>query len=129
MDCATISQCDSYDGSLDFCNIDKVKARKIQRCGECRRLIFPGETYERVSGKWDGEFVTEKTCSDCLSIRSELFQTYFYGGIKEGLHEMISEADGDVNQACIARMTPAGRAMVCQMIEDYWADIEDDDED
>ena len=128
MECATINQCDSYDGSWGFYRKSTVKARKLHRCQECRRLIFPGEKYEYVVGSWEGEFEPHKTCTDCVSVRDELFETYYYGGIREGLHEMIRESDGDVNQTCLANMTKGGRDMVCQMIEDYWEDTDEDEE-
>lgn len=129
MECATINQCDSHDGSWGFRRKSTVKARKLHRCHECRRVIFPGEEYEYVVGSWEGDIVSHKTCTDCVSVRDELFETYYYGGIREGLHEMISESDGDVNQTCLASMTKGGRDMVCQMIEDYWEDTPEYDDD
>lgn len=63
-----------------YCDIDEPtfylaetrKARKLHRCCECKRLIQPGEQYERVAGKWpelDGGVITVKTCSECLKLR------------------------------------------------------------
>jgi hypothetical protein len=45
-------------------------ARKIGKpCCECLEPINPGERYEMVSGKWDGEFLSFKFCSFCSAER------------------------------------------------------------
>lgn len=46
-----------------------VRARKQHCCDECFRTIQPGEKYECVSGKWDGEMDSFKTCPRCLNLR------------------------------------------------------------
>lgn len=61
-----------------YCDIDEPtfylaeirKARKLHRCRECKRLIRPGEKYEHIVGKWDGELSSVKTCGHCLNLRS-----------------------------------------------------------
>lgn len=45
------------------------KARKAHKCEECGRQIKPGESYERVSGMWDGCITVFCTCSHCCDIR------------------------------------------------------------
>jgi hypothetical protein len=45
------------------------KARNAHRCSECGSHIKPGEQYESVAGKWEGEFSTFETCSLCLELR------------------------------------------------------------
>lgn len=45
-----------------------VKARRQHRCYECGRPIQPGSVYERVSGRWEGEFSVYCFCIDCSSI-------------------------------------------------------------
>lgn len=44
-------------------------ARKQYQCYECYRAINPGEQYEVVAAKWDGDFNTCRTCSRCLALR------------------------------------------------------------
>lgn len=46
-----------------------VVARLEHKCCECRRIIKPGEQYERVFGVWDGISETYKTCRICLDLR------------------------------------------------------------
>lgn len=45
------------------------KAAKEHRCKECGAPIKRGESYERVSAKWDGSFGEFKTCHQCVSLR------------------------------------------------------------
>ena len=45
-------------------------ARTKHKCYECSRAINAGETYEYVSGKWDGDFSVFKTCCRCLELRA-----------------------------------------------------------
>jgi hypothetical protein len=58
------------DGSPEFSDNRWPKARKEHQCGECARNILRGEVYNRWSGKYDGEFFDEITCSECAEIRS-----------------------------------------------------------
>lgn len=58
--------CDCSCEQPEFFDSSRPRARKPQRCCECKRIIRPGETYERASGKWDGEFRSFATCGDCL---------------------------------------------------------------
>lgn len=101
-----------------------VTAKKPHKCSECRRAIMPGEQYERVTGKWDGYLDTFKTCSDCLSIREEMFcDGWSHGGQQEYLQEHINNVDG-IDEDCLCRLTPNARAYVCNMLEDKWGDFD-----
>ena len=65
-------------------------ARKAHRCGECGRTIRPGEIYERVRGKWNGDVGTEKTCAHCVAARAWLEKHcvgYLFQGVQEDLWE------------------------------------------
>lgn len=53
----------------EFYDRREPTARKEHRCAECGGRILPGERYERVSGKWDGDFSQFKTCCRCTSLR------------------------------------------------------------
>ena len=46
-----------------------IKARKQHQCCECGEPIQPGDTYEKVTGKWNGEIGCYKTCLPCSRIR------------------------------------------------------------
>ncbi|GAA6121494.1 hypothetical protein [Acidovorax sp. FG27] len=62
--------CD-YDPA-EFYSVSVPTARKAHRCDECGRAISPGETYERVIGKWDGSVSVFKTCRRCTALRDHL---------------------------------------------------------
>lgn len=47
----------------------QVKARKSHVCEECRNTIRAGDAYERVSGLWEGQWETFRTCLGCVSLR------------------------------------------------------------
>jgi len=47
-------------------------ARKPHICCECRRAIKPGERYQVISGLWEGEWSTYKTCESCADLRDAL---------------------------------------------------------
>ncbi|QWY81955.1 hypothetical protein SEA_SICARIUS2_50 [Arthrobacter phage Sicarius2] len=71
------------------------RARKQHKCGECFRVIEPGELYARHAGVWEGDFWTMKSCPQCDTLRDVLlyvdsdFWEGCYGGICEWLHEMV----------------------------------------
>lgn len=58
------------DGSCEFYDIRWPKAKKEHRCEDCNRVIAKGENYQRVAGKFDGEFFAVSTCAVCVEIRN-----------------------------------------------------------
>jgi hypothetical protein len=73
------------------------KARKPQKCAECRRTIAVGERYEHVSGKWDVSLDTFKTCTHCLDIRQFVKNSipcfcWAHGNMQDDAKETIREA-------------------------------------
>lgn len=104
-------------------------AKKEHQCSECLRDILPGEAYRRESGKWDGEFKTYKTCYDCLSLRAEFFCSWIYGEIWADFRNDVWEANGEFNLSAMARLTPRARDMACNIIEEVWADLDDEEAD
>lgn len=47
-------------------------ARKAHKCDECRRAINRGDSYEMVSGIWEGEPNSYKTCEACVILREHV---------------------------------------------------------
>lgn len=68
-DCGFCISGGDCDGIVEMLERDHVKARKMHKCGECRRDIQPGSEYERTSFKWEGKFETYHVCFDCAEIR------------------------------------------------------------
>ena len=107
----------------DFFSQRTPTARKPHKCHECHRDILSGEKYEYVIGKWEGEFNTWKTCSDCLSIRKSFFcEGYYFGGLFECLYEHILDMNGEISSDCLTPLTKVARDKVCDMIEEVWQD-------
>ena len=112
-----------------FESIKTPKARKPYRCHECRRDILPGELYERYTGLWDGRIDTYKTCTDCLSVRRQMFTNgFFFGMIWDDVHDHI-DYTGTLPEDCLAKMTPRAREKCCNILESLWDNIDYDMED
>ncbi len=58
--------------SPDVMTTTHPKARKQHRCCECHGAIMPGEQYEKITGIWNGEPETYKTCAVCAAKRQEV---------------------------------------------------------
>lgn len=68
MGCDVCIGISDYDCASVY-NSAMVKARKAHKCCECRRVIQPGEQYERVAAIWDGSWSHYRTCALCREIR------------------------------------------------------------
>jgi hypothetical protein len=92
--CACIG---NWDGDpAEFCAVTTRKARKPHVCCECGCPIQPGEQYESVTGKWEGEILRMKTCLLCVEI-GEAFAcgggwTYacLWDDLREGVYPTLS---------------------------------------
>jgi hypothetical protein len=96
-------------------------ARKEHRCCECGKQIKPGEKYEHVAGKWDGDFMSYKTCDVCCEVRDILFcDMWVYTSLYEDLAEHINNCGDALPWTAIAELSEAARDVVLGMIEDVW---------
>lgn len=117
MDCSCV-YLETNNEFADFSKTLTPIARKQHICVECGRTIQKGEKYEVVSGLWDGEFSTFKTCSDCLCVREEFFcDGYIYGTIWDDLHTHIDYIDGEVSSDCLLRLPEKVRWKVMEIID------------
>ena len=120
MDCACV-YVDEYSSPLDFYSEKINTAYKKHKCSECGRVINPGEKYERVAGKWDGDFSTYKTCQDCLSLRETFFcRGYAFSWLWHDFREFVADCGGEINFSDISKLSPRAREKVCDMLEEYW---------
>jgi len=127
-ECACI-YVDDYE-TAEFYTDKRPVARKVHKCCECGGTIKPGEKYEYVTAKWGGAISTYKTCLDCLSIRKVFFcNGWLFEGNLEHLWEHIQCMGGAISEDCIVGLTPGARSRVCGMIEEYWDEYHDDNED
>lgn len=70
------------------------KARSPHTCCECRADIYPGETYQYVSGIWDGAPADFSSCMPCAELRNEVIQSvdrHDCGPCFGDLHEYIRD--------------------------------------
>lgn len=53
-------------------------------------MIEPGESYELVTGKWEGEIATFHTCEPCTNLRDAIADyhggCFQYGGLFDGAY-------------------------------------------
>ena len=97
--------CD-FDEAADVYNQTTPVARLQHKCNECRRIIAPGETYERVAAIWkcySDTWEIYKTCSHCIALREYVLAhvpcfCWAHGNIVQGaldeLREYANEAPG-----------------------------------
>jgi len=81
--------CNDTGDIPEFVTEKLVTAKKIHKCCECKEYILPGQKYEVVKGKWDGQFDTFKTCLPCRTIRQEHCSWWVYGNLREDLRECL----------------------------------------
>lgn len=99
------------------------------KCAECGRAIPAGEECEHVDAVWGRCPESIDTCSDCLSVRKALFCGSFnHHDVYEDVLEHIQRC-GDFPFCWLDDVTPAARERIAGMLEDYWYDTEEDDDD
>jgi len=52
------------------------QARKQHFCCECNKTIMPGEKYVYITGVWNNEWATYKTCLRCDHIKTLALKRY-----------------------------------------------------
>lgn len=96
-----------YDGLNEFYSEAIRKARKPYKCCECGNPIAVGDQYERVSGKYDGEIFSERTCLPCVEIRKAFAcGGWVCGELWESIRDQLFPS-WDAMQAidCLAKLT------------------------
>ena len=101
-DCGICVYSEYEDESAEFVDVSWPKSRKEHRCEECHRTIAVGQVYQKVSGKWDGEFNCFTTCSVCAEIRAafscdgEVYGADFW--------ESLTHNFGELNESCFDKL-------------------------
>ena len=86
---------DDGECRAEFYSATERKARKSHKCAECGRVIAPGETYQWVAAKWDGQIDTIKTCAHCVIAQKWLTKEcggFLHHAVIEDLREHIDES-------------------------------------
>ena len=119
MHCSCISI--DYDDWVELISKTELTAKKIHKCHECYRAILPGEKYEVQKYVYEGKFETHKTCSECREIREMFFcEGYQYESIHEDFENNLNDANCELSESCIAKLSSKARNIVCEMIEECW---------
>lgn len=126
MSCADVCLSMDYDsGANDFYHTQYPTARKPHRCCECRGTIQPGERYERVSGKSDGDVWTVKSCGRCAEIRDAFVcGAWVFGELWEHIEEYMFPVWKERGPwDCLAELqTPETRKHIMTVYEDWKRD-------
>ena len=108
---------DGGDNQPEVCGTLIVKARKSQTCCECREAITPGTHYEIVSGKWEGEWLSFKTCLPCKEIREAFCcEGWVYGSLWEDAQTFLEE----FTTGCLEKLTTAAAK---EKVTEQWRQI------
>jgi hypothetical protein len=100
-----------------------VKARKQHKCCECYVIIKAGDIYEKVVGKWDGEFCTFKTCKICVEIRDQIFCSWEYSNLWEVFGEYTDY--GNLDFSMLDGLSIEAIDKIEKYFEKYWNEEED----
>lgn len=106
---------------MSFYSARTHRARKAHFCVECHGVIQPGELYEYIAARWDGDFTVTKTCGICLDVRAAFFcGNVTHGSMWNDLGYHIETFDGEIAPDCLAELPKVARDKVCDLIERYW---------
>jgi hypothetical protein len=103
-----------HDGYWKVSTTTTPRARKAHRCGECRRVIDAGETYERFRALSDESYWFEAiTCEHCVAARrwlSVVCHGWLYEAVLEDLEEHWQEHSWPVKTASLGKLIVGIRA-------------------
>lgn len=88
--------CMDFDEHATVLHSRQQTARKPHRCGECGRIIQPGERYTDERLVWDSTARTLKTCPHCIVARDYLGREcsgWVYTAVEE---DISSHYSGDL---------------------------------
>lgn len=80
-----IACCPLSSGDCDGPSVFKKslrKARRLHSCQECGETITIGESHEYVTGCWDGNWDSMRTCLPCVAVRDHFAcEGFVYGHV------------------------------------------------
>jgi len=108
----------------------EVTARKNHRCMECGVRIKKGTRYWFDNYFHEETITYHKMCLDCKSLRDVFFcDGYIFTEQIERLREHIECMEGRVFCDGVADLTPGAKDKLFAMVEAYWAEDEEEDDD
>lgn len=99
------------------------RARKEHRCYECREFISPGTRYQYVSGIWDGEPGSFKSCLSCAEIRDHFAcnEGFVFGSLWGQLEENFFP-DMAAGGPCMEGLSPENKARLIERRMKWYED-------
>lgn len=126
-DCSCVYVMD-YDPPQLY-NEKLAKAKEEHSCCECGKKIQPEDQYVYISGKWEGRFNVFKMCVVCKEIIDAFFcDGFLFEVVLDNLWEHIADMQGHIDSSCLASLSSEAREVVCDMIERYWEEMDEDEE-
>lgn len=139
MSCSCI-YCDTNEESYALETI--VEAIDERKCGECNRKIEKLEKYTHIR-YWDenwceecDDYVCECSCVpydtlhcicvDCGSIITTFYcEGFYFYQVIERLQDHVWDVGDNVLSCDMRKLTKRARDMLCDLVEEYWADEEE----
>jgi len=105
-----------------------IRSRKEHKCSECRVTIPKGAEYFKETWTYDGRIDHHKTCEHCYSIRQVFFSSgWYYSQLIEDMETFVIDCGGELSVPCLLQLTPRARGMVCDMIEETYRALDEND--
>jgi hypothetical protein len=95
-------------------------ARKQHKCSSCKQKINKGDKYSRQSYLYDGEFVTEKACTDCISLAKAFFCNTTTTDMWYELQEYLVDNDGQFDTSGVELLTPRAREKFFNLVDSVY---------
>lgn len=103
--------CGCEDGP-EWVRVKEQRARKPHRCWECGAPIKPGDLYEYVVGKWEGDVSVFRTCEPCADLRDSYAAQgycYTYGSLWEDHLDELLNSGRQVPEGAIQKAREKAR--------------------
>ncbi len=115
VDCDVCIGVDSIEERFEFSTTETRTARKPHKCYECEREIRPGEKYEHVAGRYEGEFSVYDTCALCVEIRNVFTcgNSWYFGLLWEEMREYAFPRLTTASP-CFRELGPEAKAFVLE---------------
>lgn len=106
-----------YEAPEFYSEVDRI-ARKEHTCVECKRTILKGEQYSYITGKWDGDIRSYKTCLTCMEI-GDVLSCNGGRGIGELWDDIRESVFPAMSYACIENLSIHAKHIMIDAWREY----------
>lgn len=125
--CCPLSSNDDGDAAKFYSTAIR-SARKEYRCSECDDPISRGVKHEHVTGLWDGQFSTYRTCLSCVEIRDHFAcNGWLFGCLWEDLEQNFFP-DMRMGGPCMEGLSPAAKLKLVERRMAWYLDQDEVDD-